>query len=130
MLVSFHSQKTMLSDHPFAGRQKSSTDLVPGDIVSLSDFGLSLFPADMLLLSGDAIVNESMLTGESVPVNKIPIKDNDLSKWRDSMDITPDIAKCFLYAGTRIVRVRGVMTANGGADGPSIALVVRTGETP
>ena len=42
---------------------------------------LVTLPADMFLLSGDAIVNESMLTGESVPVSKIPIKNEDLAAW-------------------------------------------------
>ena len=42
----------------------SSTDLVPGDVYEITDPGLSLFPCDSLLLTGDCIVNESMLTGE------------------------------------------------------------------
>lgn len=56
----------------FTGQIKSSSDLVPGDTISLLSPGLHTVPADILLLSGDAIVNESMLTGESVPVSKIP----------------------------------------------------------
>ena len=82
----------------------------------------------MILLSGDAIVNESMLTGESVPVGKMSIKDVDLAKWKEVTTITPEISKSFLYAGTRIIRVRGAMTADGGTGGPALALVVRTGE--
>jgi cation-transporting ATPase 13A2 len=42
----------------------SSGELVPGDIYELSDPNLTQFPADSILLSGDCIVNESMLTGE------------------------------------------------------------------
>ena len=41
----------------------SSTELVPGDVYEVTDPGLSLFPCDSLLLTGDCIVNESMLTG-------------------------------------------------------------------
>lgn len=82
----------------------------------------------MFLLSGDAIVNESMLTGESVPVNKMPIKDVELAKWRDNSDTTIESTKSFLYAGTRVVRLRGAMTADGRTAGPPIALVARTGE--
>lgn len=37
--------------------------MVPGDVYEVSDPGLEQFPADSLLLSGDCIVNESMLTG-------------------------------------------------------------------
>ncbi len=50
-----------------------SGDLVPGDVYDVAEPGLLLFPADSVLLSGDAIVNESMLTGESVPVSKVPL---------------------------------------------------------
>lgn len=41
-----------------------STELVPGDVYEISDPSLSLFPCDSLLLAGDCIVNESMLTGK------------------------------------------------------------------
>ena len=88
---------------------------------------LSVFPADMFLLSGDTIVNESMLTGESVPVSKIPIKDEDLARWKDLKDVSGDISRGFLYAGTRIIRVRGGLTTDGTSGPPAIGLVVRTG---
>lgn len=65
-----------------------------------------------------------MLTGESVPVSKIPIKDEDIIKWRD--DKTEN-AKTFLYGGTRVVRIRGaLMTA--GQNRPAMAVVARTGD--
>lgn len=34
-----------------------------GDVYEVSDPALARFPADSVLLSGDCIVNESMLTG-------------------------------------------------------------------
>ncbi|KAI5123953.1 hypothetical protein M0805_006366 [Coniferiporia weirii] len=108
-------------------QEKDSADIVPGDIVSLSKPALSIFPADIFLISGDAIVNESMLTGESVPVSKVPIKDADLAKWKDSSEIISENAKSFLYAGTRVVRIRGSMSADGSIGGPALGLVVRTG---
>ena len=40
-----------------------SGELVPGDIYEISDPSLTQFPCDSLLLAGDCIVNESMLTG-------------------------------------------------------------------
>lgn len=46
------------------GKYVSSSDLVPGDIYELSDPNLTQFPSDGLLLTGDCIVNESMLTGK------------------------------------------------------------------
>lgn len=51
----------------FEGKYISSGDLVPGDIYELSDPNLTQFPSDGLLLTGDCIVNESMLTGKSPP---------------------------------------------------------------
>jgi P-type E1-E2 ATPase len=45
------------------GRYIPSSELVPGDVYEISDPNLSQFPSDGLLLSGDCIVNESMLTG-------------------------------------------------------------------
>ncbi|KAI0666684.1 Ca-transporting ATPase [Trametes maxima] len=104
-----------------------SSDLVTGDIVDLIDPPLATLPADMFMLSGDAIVNESMLTGESVPVSKIPIKGDDLAKWKTSTDVAGDMAKSFLYAGTRVVRIRGASTLDGRPGAPALGLVVRTG---
>lgn len=45
-----------------------SGNLVPGDVVVVPDN--CLMPCDMILLTGSCIVNESMLTGESIPVIK------------------------------------------------------------
>ena len=46
-----------------AGRSVNSSELVPGDVYELSDPSLLQPPADSLLLAGDCIINESMLTG-------------------------------------------------------------------
>jgi cation-transporting P-type ATPase 13A2 len=48
-------------------RYLASSELVPGDIYEVTDPSLTLFPCDGLLLSGDCIVNESMLTGMPIP---------------------------------------------------------------
>ena len=50
--------------HVHLGRYVTSSELVPGDIYEVTDPSLTQFPADSLLLSGDCIVNESMLTGK------------------------------------------------------------------
>ena len=42
-----------------------SAELLPGDIVEVPQ-GKAL-PCDMILLTGSAIINEAMLTGESIP---------------------------------------------------------------
>lgn len=49
-----------------------SVDLVPGDLIQIPDN--TVMPCDLVLLYGSCIVNEGMLTGESIPVikNKLP----------------------------------------------------------
>jgi cation-transporting ATPase 13A3/4/5 len=57
------------------GQQVTTTNhnLVPGDIIVISAAEAAsgmLVPCDMLLLEGKCVANESILTGESVPVIK------------------------------------------------------------
>ncbi|KAF9529431.1 P-type ATPase [Crepidotus variabilis] len=108
-----------------AFRSCDSTELIPGDIVNLSTSNYNTIPADIFLLSGDAIVNESMLTGESVPVSKVPVKDEDFLRWRDDK---AENAKTFLYCGTKAVRIRGSYSLEGQGR-PALGLVARTGFT-
>ncbi|KAL2266535.1 hypothetical protein VTJ83DRAFT_5887 [Remersonia thermophila] len=108
-------------------RYVSSSDLVPGDVYEISDPSLTQFPADSLLLSGDCIVNESMLTGESIPVSKIPATDVTLKRMDLSASVMlPDVAKSFLFCGTKIVRVRRPQDDQDG-EAVALAMVVRTG---
>jgi cation-transporting ATPase 13A3/4/5 len=46
----------------------SSEEIVPGDVIVVPN--RCVMPCDAVLLNGTCIVNESMLTGESVPVIK------------------------------------------------------------
>jgi len=85
-----------------------SSDLVPGDVIVIAPDELEIFPCDAILLKGDCIVNESMLTGESMPINKIPIKDEELKNLDfDKDDIVAKMGNCCFFAGTKIVRVKG-----------------------
>ncbi|CEG69341.1 hypothetical protein RMATCC62417_05429 [Rhizopus microsporus] len=99
----------------------SSIQLVPGDLIDIAN--VHTVPCDAMLVSGDCILNESMLTGESVPVSKVPINDLTLRKMNlSSSSIPAEISKHFLFMGTKMVRVRG-------NDNVSLAtaIVVRTG---
>ncbi|MCJ1260209.1 hypothetical protein MMC22_000068 [Lobaria immixta] len=108
-------------------RQIMSTELVPGDVYEISDPSLSLFPCDSLLLAGDCIVNESMLTGESVPVMKIPAT-NDSLRFLDlgANSINPEVTKYFLFSGTKIIRARRPQD-DADDEAVALAIVVRTG---
>ncbi|KAJ8660316.1 hypothetical protein O0I10_003773 [Lichtheimia ornata] len=104
-----------------AWRTISSTELVPGDYIDIAN--LHTVPCDAVLVSGDCILNESMLTGESVPVSKMPVTDAVLRKMNLSTATIPaEISKHFLFMGTKVVRVR-----SGNNITPATAMVVRTG---
>ncbi|KAK4203685.1 putative type V cation-transporting ATPase [Triangularia verruculosa] len=103
-----------------------SSDLVPGDVYEVSDPRLTQFPADSILLSGDCIVNESMLTGESIPVTKTPATNETLRKL-DLNAPTPvaEVAKHTLFCGTKIIRARRPQNEDDQA--VALAMVIKTG---
>ncbi|KAK2029441.1 ATPase [Colletotrichum zoysiae] len=108
-------------------RYVPSSELVPGDVYEVSDPNLTQFPSDGILLSGDCIVNESMLTGESVPVSKSPATDETMYTLDlAAPTVSPEIAKHFLFCGTKIIRARRPQEDRDG-DAVALALVVRTG---
>ena len=91
-----------------------SVDLVPGDLVEI-DSQMEL-PCDLVLISGGCIVEEGMLTGESVPVIK------DCVSYLDDVLYDPDVERRHtLYEGTRVIQTRNY-------SGLQVkAVVVRTG---
>lgn len=108
-------------------RYVDSSELVPGDVYEVTDPNLGQFPCDSLLLSGDCIVNESMLTGESVPVSKTPATDDTLEMLNLSASaIHADVAKHMLFSGTKIIRARRPQDDKSD-EAAALALVVRTG---
>lgn len=108
-------------------RSVPSRELVPGDVFEFSDPSLSQVPCDCILLSGDCIVNESMLTGESVPVSKTPLTDDALKYLNlNTPSVHPNIAKHFLFGGTKVIRARRPHNVDDD-DAIALAIVVRTG---
>ena len=62
-------------------KQVNSDELVPGDIIEVPN--RQTLPCDLILLQGSAVVNESMLTGESVPILKTSIPKDSHDRYSD-----------------------------------------------
>ncbi|XP_044764147.1 polyamine-transporting ATPase 13A3-like isoform X2 [Coccinella septempunctata] len=95
--------------------EKLSTEcLVPGDILVIPAHGCMMH-CDAVLLSGNCVVNEAMLTGESVPVTKTAIPDED-----DVIYDAKEHARHSLFSGTKVIQTRY-------DKGKVLAVVIRTG---
>ncbi|XP_072266260.1 probable cation-transporting ATPase 13A4 [Pyxicephalus adspersus] len=100
-------------------KEVQSKSLVPGDVIILSEKSFFL-PCDAILISGGCILNEGMLTGESVPVTKVPLPNVDSEiPWK-----TYTGENCrghILYCGTEVVKTKPPN------DGLVKAVVLQTG---
>lgn len=90
--------KVMRSGDESKLEEIDSIHLVPGDVIEIPE--LTSLPCDLILLTGTCIVNESMLTGESIPVIK-----NALPLSNDIYDPEGD-SKYTLYGGTKTIQTR------------------------
>lgn len=72
---------------------------------------------DAVLILGNCIVNESMLTGESIPITKTPL----LFQEGEIFDVNK-FKHHILYSGTKVIQTRYY-----GSD-HVLAVVIRTGE--
>ncbi|XP_072937344.1 endoplasmic reticulum transmembrane helix translocase [Epargyreus clarus] len=111
-------------------RQIVSDQLVPGDIVSLTrSLSDNLVPCDIVLLRGSCIVDESMLTGESVPQMKEAIENEKNHKI--NLDPEGDGKLHMLYGGTKIVQhsspSKNVSSGLKAPDNGCIGYVIRNG---
>ncbi|KAF0700990.1 Aste57867_8436 [Aphanomyces stellatus] len=74
-----------------------ATALVVGDIVLVEE---QLVPADMVLLSGECIADESSLTGEAIPVTKQHVT--------NLLDSVQQVSKtALLFSGSTVLRAKG-----------------------
>ncbi|KAL5013798.1 hypothetical protein ScPMuIL_008068 [Solemya velum] len=99
----------------------SSEDLVPGDVIEIPRHGC-VMQCDAVLVSGNCIVNESMLTGESVPVTKtyLPNPQHSEDSKRLMFNMKDHSRHC-LFSGTHVIQTRYY------GDHRVKAVVIRTG---
>lgn len=94
-----------------------SGQLVPGDIMVVPNE--QILPCDMILIEGSCVVNESMLTGESIPIVKSCITDSqeiyDPSDKLNSQSHT-------LFCGTKVLQTKSSESKD-----EILGLVIRTG---
>ncbi|XP_006866405.1 PREDICTED: probable cation-transporting ATPase 13A2 [Chrysochloris asiatica] len=91
-----------------------SSELVPGDCLVLPQEG-GLLPCDAALVAGECVINESALTGESVPVLKTALPEGPVPYCPETH------RRHTLFCGTLILQARAYT-------GPHVlAVVTRTG---
>ncbi|MEJ1283285.1 hypothetical protein NN561_014254 [Cricetulus griseus] len=92
--------------------------LVPGDVLILP--GKTSLPCDAVLIDGSCVVNEGMLTGESIPVTKTPLPQTENTMpWKSHS--LEDYRKHVLFCGTEVIQVKP------SGQGPVRAVVLQTG---
>eukprot|EP00808_Paulinella_micropora_P010657 g65228.t1 len=93
-------------------------EVVPGDVLHL---GTGVAQCDLVLLTSPAVVDESSLTGESMPVVKIPLDASPSPNPAEEYNATQH-KKHTIFAGTTVLQIAG-----GNNNDRSLAIVTRTG---
>ncbi|RLN89268.1 hypothetical protein BBJ28_00012660, partial [Nothophytophthora sp. Chile5] len=116
----------------------SSDELVPGDVCSIGHNGRdTVVPCDLLLLRGNCVVNESMLSGESVPLRKESVSAAITSGEKlETLEVEEGTSmkhkKHVLFSGTKVLQHTVSSSLDSLAiptapDGGCVAFVLRTG---
>lgn len=103
-----------------------SSELVPGDLLSIvrPSNPDHLVPCDLLLLRGQVVVNESMLTGESVPQQKEGKEGGEKEEIHTRLNIeSADMKRNLLYGGTKVL----IHNASAGNSEPSLTTSAAAG---
>ncbi|XP_046514277.1 probable cation-transporting ATPase 13A4 isoform X4 [Equus quagga] len=105
-LVESHNSITVSVCGRKAGAQElESRFLVPGDLLILTGNKVQM-PCDAILIDGSCVVDEGMLTGESIPVTKTPLPKMDGSApWKTQSEA--DYKRHVLFCGTEVIQAKG-----------------------
>ncbi|KAI8144258.1 hypothetical protein BJV82DRAFT_557186 [Fennellomyces sp. T-0311] len=76
--------------------EMSTADIVPGDVFEVAN-GKTV-PCDAVILSGNIVVDESSLTGEPLPIRKVPLRTDDFAMY----DRLGASKICTIFCGTTI----------------------------
>lgn len=127
MLVSSSSEPVLSIDDAFSWKGISkhridSTELLPGDLIEIEN-GM-VIPCDCVLLHGQTIMNESMLTGESTPTKKVPIPKSgtETEKYNCMRDKTHT-----LFSGTQVILNKPTALYESSEEEIVCAMVIQTG---
>ncbi|KAJ2156033.1 hypothetical protein GGF46_005456 [Coemansia sp. RSA 552] len=99
-------------------QQISSRALVPGDVIEVRA-GTQL-SADCILISGNAIMDESSLTGEPLPIRKFPLHLDD-----GQYDVSGAGKISTLFAGTIVSQVQAVAKSADSLESDRVQALVR-----
>ncbi|TMW55571.1 hypothetical protein Poli38472_010453 [Pythium oligandrum] len=94
-MTRYSTEVTVFRDN--AWRMIQSPDVVPGDLIRVSENWV--LPCDMVIVRGSTVCDESMLTGESMPVQKFPIPEGSQNVYEPNSSGK----KHTLFAGTRVL---------------------------
>lgn len=89
----------VMRTHPIHGTEFvrcTSDTLVPGDIIKVPEG--TVLPCDLIQLTGSCIVNEAILTGESIPVMK-----QNLPNINNETYSVAECSKYTLFGGTSVI---------------------------
>ncbi|EDV45271.1 probable cation-transporting ATPase 13A3 isoform X1 [Drosophila erecta] len=111
----YNTGNAWVVDHKGLSKELPTRAIVPGDIIEIPSSGCTLH-CDAILLSGNCILDESMLTGESVPVTKTP-----LPSKRDMIFDKTEHARHTLFCGTKVIQTRYIGSKK------VLAFVINTG---
>ncbi|XP_037694065.1 probable cation-transporting ATPase 13A4 isoform X3 [Choloepus didactylus] len=119
-LVESHNSITVSVCGRKTGVQElESQFLVPGDLLILTGNKVQM-PCDAILIDGSCVVDEGMLTGESIPVTKMPLPKMDSSvPWKIQSEA--DCKRHVLFCGTEVIQAKAA------SSGAVKAVVLQTG---